>query len=154
MRGDDVGILLASDEDLVEVARSRPDLAARVPDLRTTGGGAPTIVVGRHGSERPDGVTGEGYLRVEPARPIGFFGWDDDERRRLDALGPFPLAHALVSTSAPLAARLVCLLAERCRLAVDNDDGGIMSGDEFRGLGPDAQVAFIQAKHAHEEPVG
>lgn len=65
-------------------------------------------------------------------------------------MGAFPLGFYLEATSAPLSCELICALAPLCRLAVDNDFGGIMAAEAFCALDRSAQVEFIQTKYSGE----
>ena len=68
----------------------------------------------------------------------------------LRRMGVYVHAHGVEARSASLVARLVCALAPHCRLAVDNDFGGLMEAAEFCALSHEAQVAFIQAARLDE----
>ena len=94
MRGDNVEIVLVADRDLAEVVRDHPELADAVPGLHLTAEPV-CIEIGVHGSARPEGVSTEQYLRVEPAggvyeEPID---WEPDQLALLERLGPFSHAY-------------------------------------------------------------
>ena len=149
MRGDNVEIVLAADRDLGEVVRDHPKLADAVPGLHLNEN--PVYVqVGEYKEARPEGVSTERYARIDPPQAMDLVGWEPDELALLEHLGPFTHAFSLEATSAPLACELICALAPRCRLAVDNDFDGILSAAEFCALDRSAQIDFIQAKYSDE----
>ena len=151
MRGDNVEAILVADRDLNEVVRDHPELSETIPELHLTE--APVCIeIGVHGSARPEGISTERYLRAEPVGAVDDepSDWEPEQRALLERLGPFTHVFYVEATSAPLTCELICALAPHCRLAVDNDFGGILGAAAFCALDRAAQVDFIQAKYSEE----
>lgn len=151
MRGDNVEAILVADRDLVEVMHDHPELADVVPGLHVSAS-AKSIEIGVYGEVRPEGISTERYLRAEPVGMVDDepSDWEPEQRALLERLGPFTHVFYVEATSAPLTCELICALAPHCRLAVDNDFGGILGAAAFCALDRAAQVDFVQAKYSDE----
>ena len=143
-----VWIVLAADRDLVAVARDRPDLARDVPGLEVVPGEG--VSVTGPGDGQGDEAQRTMLIMHASSGDPGAIGWEADEVSELRRMRVYVHAHGVEARSASLTARLICALAPHCRLAVDNDFGGLMEAAGFCALGHEAQVAFIQAARSDE----
>jgi hypothetical protein len=91
-----------------------------------------------------DGSADETRLILrEPSGDLESVGWDVDERARLLQLGDFRSALTLEARDADIAVRVIEHLCGCTALAIDNDNGEILSGAAFKGLSSDRQRAFL-----------